>query len=82
MKLTDKDGYKFTTTNKRFIQFAQDMEEAGIPWRAYSGRFMYGEECPAAVTSDDVSHEDIIRATKVKGLKTDGMGKYHIVVYP
>jgi len=81
MKLTDKDGETLTMTNPRYIKFAKDMSRAGIPWRWYSGRFMFGEDCPAAVTSDEVSYEDIVRATTVRGLRTDDMGK-RTVVYP
>ena len=78
MEFTDKNGNKFVTEKPREIQFINDMEAAGIPWRTYSGRGMFGAECPGAVTDEDVTEEDIIRATEVKGLRTDSMGRWTI----
>lgn len=78
---TDGEKDEVATANDRYIKFAKDMEKAGIPWRSYSGRGMYGEKCPAVVTSDEVSQEMVIRATTVTGLRTDTMG-YELVVYP
>jgi len=82
-KLISTDGMKeeAETDNARHIKFAKDMTEAGIAWRWYSGRFMYGAKCPASVTYGDVTEEDIIRATTVKGLKMDTLGRGRII-YP
>ena len=84
-KLISTDGNKdeIVTDNPRYVQFAKDMEAAGIPWRSYSGRGMNGEYCPAAVTDseNDVSERIITTATKVKNLRSDTLG-YHFVVYP
>lgn len=79
---TDGEDEERETDNPRYIAFAKDMTKAGIPWRWYSGRFMYGMACPASVTdAPDITEEDIIRATKVRGLKQDTLGK-DTVVYP
>lgn len=78
---TDGEADQIATDNPRYIKFAADMTKAGIPWRSYSGRGMYGEKCPAAVTSEEVSREGIIRATALTELNTDTMG-YNLVVYP
>lgn len=73
--VSPENGSEFTTEDERQIQFINDMTKAGIQWRVYSGRGMMGRECPAASTDDDLTHEDIIRATKVKGLQRDNMGR-------
>ena len=80
MEFTDKDGNVITDSNKRDMKFIEDMNAANIEWRTYSGRAMYGRVCPGVTTSDDVSEEDIIRATTVKGLKRDNMGR-RVIVY-
>jgi hypothetical protein len=64
----------FETEKKQEVQFIQDMEKAGIPWRLYSGRGMMGRECPAVCTNDDVTYQDILRATTVN-LRTDSLGR-------
>ena len=79
---TDGEDESRETDNPRYIAFAKDMTKAKIPWRWYSGRFMYGVSCPASVTnSPELNEEDIIRATKVKGLKQDELGR-DTVIYP
>lgn len=78
---TDGEGDQLATDNARYIKFAKDMTKAGIPWRTYSGRGMYGERCPAAVTGDGTSEQTIIRATTVERLKTDSLG-LHLIIYP
>jgi hypothetical protein len=67
------EGFEFETENPKEIQFIEDMENAGIPWRTYSGRAMYGRECPAVVTSSEVSEHQIYQATDVP-LRQDQMG--------
>jgi len=69
------DGETFTTDNPVYIQFIEDMEEAGIEWRTYSGRGMFGKVCPGVTCGYGVTEEDVIDATKVRGLKKDSMGK-------
>lgn len=77
---TDQNGRTHETDRERDIAFIKDMEEAGIEWDWYSGRGMYGRQCPSVTTSDGVSDEDIIRATQVRGLRRDNMG-YDTVLY-
>lgn len=74
----DEDNHPFVTNDEKEIQFIEDMEKAGIPWRTYSGRGMFGRECPAAVTSDEISEQDVYRATDVP-LSRDNMGLYWVL---
>lgn len=75
-KYVDRAGN--TWTRKRDIQFAMEAEENGLEVRSYSGRCMYGRECPAIV-GDDLA--ELYRATTVKDLRQDSMG-LSVVVYP
>jgi len=78
MKFKDKSGWEDEVTDKRTIQFINDMQKAGIGWRWYSGRGMYGQKTAGVSCgcgSDPVDEEDVIRATKVKGLSHDSMGR-------
>ena len=63
-----------------YKQFAIDMQEAGIRWIDYQGRYHY--DGPAAPTDEDKGPtlQDVIRATKVK-VQWDQLGLHHIV-YP
>lgn len=71
------DGH--TYTNERHIQFINDMLNAGYSINHYRGRNFY--EGPS-VTVKSEEYEDVIRATKLKGLKSDNMGKSGLVIYP
>jgi hypothetical protein len=78
---TTSDGKPFTTNKPKEVQFISGMEAAGIPWRLYSGRNMFGRECPAVSVQPggEFTAEDVIRATTVSGLKTDSLGKGSIL---
>lgn len=67
------EGVEFTKPHH--IQFIDDMEAADIPVRAYSGRGMFGAECPAVTCGRNTDHSehDVYRATEV-GLLKDSMG--------
>lgn len=58
---------------KKFIQKAKKL---GYGIRTYSGRFMYGRECPAVVVDDPY---DFIAEMGMKGLKVDNMGLQYVV---
>lgn len=79
MIVADTEGAWHETTSKRDAKFIRDMERKGIKWVWYSGRFMYGKHCPSVNTTDDLSVEDIIRATAVKDLRRDRMGLGFVV---
>jgi len=70
-------------TEKRHIEFVRDMEDAGIEVRTYSGRFMYGKQCPAVACDGnrEVSTQDVMGATKVK-LSRDSLGLGTILYVP
>lgn len=74
----DDDGAEVEYTDPNYIKFVEEMEEAGIPWLHYRGRFYY--EGPSALTSDQISEEDIIRASTGK-MQKDNMG-LDFVLYP
>lgn len=66
-------GSKPTQREQKFIKKA---EAAGYTVRTYSGRGMYGRECPG-VTVDNAN--DFIAEMGMKGLKVDSMGLSQIV---
>lgn len=61
-------------------QFVKDMEKAGIEYEEYQGRFFY--HGPAVKTKEEgfPTHQDVIRATKVK-VQWDNYG-LDFIVYP
>jgi hypothetical protein len=63
--------------NKRYAQFAEELEEAGYDVYRYRGRFYY--DGPAVNCGYD-EFQDICRATTVR-VQTDSMG-LGMVVYP
>ena len=75
---TTTEGTEFKTSRPQEVQFIVDMKAAGIPWRVYSGRNMFGRECPAAVTGEEFTDQDIYRATEVRLLR-DSLGKNNIL---
>ena len=72
---------------------AEAIEDAGFePVTDYSGRFMYGKECPG-FSSDSISEVFLMFTTiaeenpelahaMAKGAKTDSMGRGMIVYWP
>ena len=80
MLYKDEYGIEKEANGKRET-FIIEMEEHGIPWRWYSGRFMYGEYCPAVAVgrNRDYTYEEVIRASTVTDLKTDQLGLGDIV---
>lgn len=70
------EGY----SNEKYQQFVEDMEESGIEWEDYHGRFMY--HGPAVRTDENnwPALQDVIRATKVK-LQWDNLA-FDWIVYP
>ena len=71
----DERDEKYQGYNDRFKQFCDEVEEAGLEWRHYQGRFFYAGP---AVVVDNL--QDGIRATTVP-VQWDDFGKGHIV-YP
>ena len=57
-------------------KFTEKAESLGYEVEGYSGRCMYGRECPS-ITVDDV--HDTIAEIGMKGLKSDNMGLSYIV---
>jgi hypothetical protein len=63
-------GGKLSDNQKKFIRAA---ERAGLELFAYSGRFMFGDRCPAV--SVDVREEFSTRAK----VRTDSMGRGYVL---
>jgi len=79
MEFKDKDGYTLETDREIDIEFIETMEGEGIPWVAYSGRCMYGRECPAVYCEGrtDIYESDVIQALPkniARNIKRDDMG--------
>ena len=70
---TDCDGTEITTDDPVHERFIADMNAAEIPWRVYSGRGMFGRQCPSVYTGHGTEEADVYRATKLL-LNTDAMG--------
>lgn len=65
------------------LEIADDLN--ATPYRAYSGRGMYGAECVGLCTSDYANEHDIISAARrrgIKGERTDSLGRRVIVYWP
>ena len=71
----DFDPTPFQDKSQRL--FIRDMLKAGYALRTYSGRSMYGKECPAVYCERD-RFTDIVRATKAP-IRHDTLGKGYIV---
>ncbi len=65
---------------KRYQQFIDDMEGAGIEWEEYQGRFFYNG--PAARTNEDgwPTMQDVHHATNVK-VQRDNLA-FNWIIYP
>ena len=79
MEFKDKDGYILETDKEKDIEFIEAMEGEGIPWVAYSGRGMYGRECPSVYCEgrSDIYESDVIQALPkyiARTIKKDSMG--------
>jgi hypothetical protein len=70
----DSSGHTFSTSNPVHIQFIKDMEAAGFSWMTYSGRGMYGRQCPAVVVGRNLDEADVMAATRCRGFSRDNMG--------
>ena len=64
---------KMTAREKKFVKKA---EKLGYEVRDYSGRGMFGRQCPG-VTVDNAN--DFIAEIGMRGLKVDNMGLSYIV---
>ena len=66
--------------NPDVVKFVEDMDEAGIEYEHYHGRFFW--EGPAVSTDEDgwPTMQDVIRATTVK-VQWDSLGR-DLIVYP
>lgn len=75
------DGVTYEYDEPRYIEFVEDMRNAGIPVKHYNGRFYY--RGPAVFTNVDegLDRQDVYRATKVK-CQEDTLGRYDNIVYP
>lgn len=71
---TDSLGVRREVSDRRQVEFIYDMLRNAIPWRWYSGRFMFGSYCPAAVVDGIEEMERVIRATAVGRLRQDQFG--------
>lgn len=56
--------------------FTEKAQELGYEVKLYSGRGMYGRECPSVVVSNP---NDFIAEMGIKGLKVDNMGLDFVV---
>lgn len=57
-------------------KFKMKAEQLGYHVRSYSGRCMYGRECPAVIVNNP---NDFIAEIRMTGLKVDNMGLSYIV---
>jgi len=63
--------------NKREQEFERKVKKLGYgPVRMYSGRGMFGRECPGVTVENP---QDFIAEMGMKGLKIDNMGLRYIV---
>lgn len=64
-----------------YEQFVEDMENVGIEYEEYHGRFFY--HGPAVRTNEKgfPTRQDVIRATKVE-LQWDNLGELDFIIYP
>ena len=58
------------------IDFRTKAEELGYEVRDYSGRGMFGRECPSVTVEN---YLDFIAEMGLKGLKVDNMGLQYVV---
>ncbi len=63
-------------SNDRETKFKEKAEELGYEVYLYSGRFMFGRECPAVTISNP---NDFIAEMGMKGLRIDNMGLDYVV---
>lgn len=77
----DKDGVEFKTSKAEEIAFIEVMEAEGIPWYTYSGRGMFGRNCPSVNVGGrnaEFHEEDVTYALGQAGKKIrlarDNMG--------
>lgn len=69
-------GVSRSIKNEREKEFTETAIELGYEVNPYSGRFMYGEECPSVVVDNP---NDFIAEMGMKGLKIDNMGLDYVV---
>ncbi|MDU8350967.1 hypothetical protein RYA05_03550 [Pseudomonas syringae pv. actinidiae] len=62
------------TQNPEVIELIEDLQNADIPWRTYSGRGMYGSHTIGVSCGRDVTEGDVYRATKAE-FQIDQLGK-------
>ena len=64
-------------TKEQETKFTKKAESLGYEVNHhYSGRYMYGRECPSVVVENP---NDFIAEMGMKGLKIDNMGKNYVV---
>lgn len=71
------DGDELVTDDARIIDFVEKCEDAGIEWRTYSGRAMFGRQTAGVTISSRSEHSlaDLEDAgIRISGLTTDSMG--------
>lgn len=66
-------------TREEFIRAAENM---GFEVQPYSGRAMYGEECPSITLDQYANVNDVIAELGIRGLRTDSMGLGTVVYCP
>ncbi len=69
-------GISRSIKNEREKEFTEKAIELGYEVNPYSGRCMYGEECPSVVVDNP---NDFIAEMGMKGLKVDNMGLKYVV---
>lgn len=77
MKFNSSNGDHIETDNKKVIDFVKKCNLAGIAWRTYSGRGMYGKETVGVTVGfrSEYSLADLEDAgIRISGLRTDSMG--------
>ena len=63
-------------TKEQELKFTEKAEELGYEVNPYSGRGMYGRECPSVVVENP---NDFIAEMGMKGLQIDNMGRDYVV---
>jgi len=64
---------------KKEEEFKRKAEELGYEVKDYSGRGMFGRECPSVTVEN---YLDFIAEVGMKGLKVDNMGLQWVVYIP
>lgn len=72
--------------NKFAEQLTTALTKAGIPWRDYSGRGMFGASCVGVATGRDYTESEVLEAVRnvprALRVNRDSLGMGSIVYWP